>query len=1089
LAGITRGPDGNLWFTEAANNAIGKITPAGNVTEYPLPPHLSPDGMHNVQPYRITAGPDGNLWFTEAATYQYDPINNLYSNHIGSITPAGVISEFEVSRGDFSGPGGITFGPDGNLWFTKSNANKITRFGVGTNLGSMTDFLVPTADSVPAEITAGPDGNLWFTEYASNKIGKITTAGVVTEYPVPTAQSVPNFLTAGPDGNLWFTEFESTKVGRITPTGAITEFPVSTSNTAYGPSGITTGPDGNLWFTERLFDPTNGTGNKIVRLTPTGDGTEFPIPTSDSGAVEITTGPDGNLWFTEYNANQIGQLILNQSPTASAGGPYSIYEGDSLTLNAGASTDPDGDTLTYSWDVNGDGVFGDATGVNPTLSWAQFQALGIGPGTYTVQVQVDDGHGSVVTSAPTTLTVLEALPTANLTAPGVSVVGEVVPFSFSVTDPSQGDQAAGFSYTINWEDGSPAPTVAASSGNGSGITQSHAFTAPGTYPVQVTVTDQDGETNTTSTPFTVSPAATSTTVTLATNPSVFAQIVTLTAVVSVNAPGAGMPTGNVVFQDGSTILATVPLDTTGTAAFSTSALTVGSHTITASYQGDANFLGSASGTLIQTVLSAQQETGLIVNQVSALVTGNVLNSGNGNSLTAKLNSAISNLNIGNTTAGINQINAFMNQVNALTKSGRLSSAQAQPLLAAASLAITAASGGSGVHLVNESSAGAGDTGDTQPVSDAGQLVTGTIGVCIENADGTPVSADEQARFDDALNVLDTAFAPYGVNLVDVGVADTADAIVQVEIAAISPAGSAADGVLGCTVAGQITLVTGWDWYTGPDPTAIGAGQYDFETIVMHELGHAIGLGHSGDANSVMYPYLAPGVVSRAITTLDLSVLEAATGTTPEPLLAALGREHPAVTRPPASIPIVASFLVAGPGEAFTYPGLSGTVGLSQQPSPAVAVVNSLVAATTPAGRTAGLFLSAKADSGRDDLDQTPPIDADQSWMPVATPTEVSVPETGEPSRLQYDRTTQNCALDAVFAVIKQERQALALSHEESLISPFEASALIECTDTPAGLSWAWPAILALICRMDGQGQCADYCGSRPVQNSRTGKGG
>ena len=45
---------------------------------------------------------------------------------------------------------------------------------------------------------------------------------------------------------------------------------------------------------------------------------------------------------------------------------------------------------------------------------------------------------------------------------------------------------------------------------------------------------------------------------------------------------------------------------------------------------------------------------------------------------------------------------------------------------------------------------------------------------------------------------------------------------------------------------EITLLQGWNWYAGADPSQIGAGQYDFETTVTHELGHALGLGHSAD---------------------------------------------------------------------------------------------------------------------------------------------------------------------------------------------------------------------------------------------------
>ena len=54
---------------------------------------------------------------------------------------------------------------------------------------------------------------------------------------------------------------------------------------------------------------------------------------------------------------------------------------------------------------------------------------------------------------------------------------------------------------------------------------------------------------------------------------------------------AGTPSGTVTFYDGTTPLATVPVDGSGTATFTTSALSAGSHSITATYSGDADFHG------------------------------------------------------------------------------------------------------------------------------------------------------------------------------------------------------------------------------------------------------------------------------------------------------------------------------------------------------------------------------------------------------------------------------------------------------------------------------------------------------------------
>jgi len=89
-------------------------------------------------------------------------------------------------------------------------------------------------------------------------------------------------------------------------------------------------------------------------------------------------------------------------------------------------------------------------------------------------------------------------------------------------------------------------------------------------------------------------AATTTTVTSSTNPSDFGQSVTFTATVT---SGAGTPTGSVQFKDnGGNLGAPIALNASGQAQLTTSSLTAVTHTITADYSGDVNFLTS-TGTL------------------------------------------------------------------------------------------------------------------------------------------------------------------------------------------------------------------------------------------------------------------------------------------------------------------------------------------------------------------------------------------------------------------------------------------------------------------------------------------------------------
>jgi hypothetical protein len=185
---------------------------------------------------------------------------------------------------------------------------------------------------------------------------------------------------------------------------------------------------------------------------------------------------------------------------------------------------------------------------------------------------------------------------------------------------------------------------------------------------------------------------------------------------------------------------------------------------------------------------------------------------------------------------------------------------------------------SGNVSLTQMAAGSDGAGDTSGI--ANTLLAGNLFVYINDLAGLFTSA-ELARIQGAINAWDAILAPYNVIITEVS--DPSQANIVIDTNTTSACGGMADGVLGCynEPNNEITLIQGWNWYAGADPSQIGAVQYDFETTVLHELGHALGLGGSNDPTSPMYETLASGGADRTVTVADLNIPDPPAGADPQ----------------------------------------------------------------------------------------------------------------------------------------------------------------------------------------------------------------
>ncbi|PNX50657.1 MAG: hypothetical protein BV456_06005, partial [Thermoplasmata archaeon M8B2D] len=204
--------------------------------------------------------------------------------------------------------------------------------------------------------------------------------------------------------------------------------------------------------------------------------------------VSDSTGTNGQDQTRAY-------IDPGDTPVANAGGPYSGLVNETVHFSGSASGGAS--PYTFSWDLDDDGVFDDATGSNADWSWPA-------AGSYTISLKVVDDVGQEDTDSAT-VTITEPgtnNPPTKPAKPSGEINGKTdTPYTYttSTTDPDE-DQ---ISYLFDWGDGTDSGWVGPYDSGATG-SATHTWTSKGSYEIKVKAKDTNGAESDWSDPLAVS---------------------------------------------------------------------------------------------------------------------------------------------------------------------------------------------------------------------------------------------------------------------------------------------------------------------------------------------------------------------------------------------------------------------------------------------------------------------------------------------------------------------------------------------------------------------------------------------------------